>query len=63
MHRDYKPREPAGRAENYTTPFLWSAGLVVFLFLFTLWAAYGYLVSLITAGFLRAGISMLPRRD
>ncbi|MEM7471265.1 MAG: hypothetical protein AAF340_07930 [Pseudomonadota bacterium] len=63
MHSDYKPRQPAGRAENYTTAFLWSAGLVVFLALFALWAAHSYIASLVTAGFVRWGIALLPRRE
>jgi hypothetical protein len=28
-----------------------------------LWAAYGYLASLVTAGLLRWGIALLPRKD
>ena len=60
---EYKPRRPMGTVENYTIPFLWMAGLVVFLGLFVLWAAYGYLASLVTAFFLRLGIDRLPRQD
>lgn len=59
----YEPRRPAGRVEDYTTAFLWTAGVTLFMALFTLWAAYGYLVSLCTAAFIRAGIALLPRRD
>ena len=59
---DYQPRRP-GRVEDYTNAFLWVAGVTLFMSLFLLWAAYGYLASLCTAFFVRLGIAMLPRRD
>ena len=63
MMRDYEPRRPTGRVEDYTVAFLWMAGLVVFMGLTALWAAYGYFASLVTAGFLRWGIALLPRKE
>ena len=60
---DYEPRRPAGRVEDYTSAFLWMAGVTLFMALFTLWAAFGYVASLATALFVRAGIALLPRRD
>ncbi|MEM6408083.1 MAG: hypothetical protein AAF700_06645 [Pseudomonadota bacterium] len=62
MHREYKPRQPTGRAEDYTTPFLWAAGFVIFIGLCTLWFAHSFFAALVSAGFLRAGISILPAR-
>ncbi|MCY4337147.1 MAG: hypothetical protein OXC60_21065 [Litoreibacter sp.] len=60
---EYKPRQPTGRAEDYTTPFLWAAGLVLFIGLCVLWFAHSFLAALVSAGFLRAGIARIPRRD
>ncbi len=59
----YEPRRPTGTVENYTKPFLWMAGIVLFLALFALWAAYGYLASLATALVVRIGIAVLPTED
>ncbi len=59
--RDYEPRQPAGRVENFTVPFLWMAGLLVFMGLFTLYAMYGFLTSLASALVLRGLIDLLPR--
>lgn len=61
--RDYEPRRPAGRVEDYTVPFLWMAGVVVFMGLIALWAANGYLAALVSAGFLRWAIELLPKRE
>ena len=43
-HRESHERAPlpgAGYVEDYTTPFLVVAGVLCFLFLFALWAAWG----------------------
>ncbi|WP_298296967.1 hypothetical protein [uncultured Litoreibacter sp.] len=61
--REYQPRRPAGRVENYTTAFLWSAGLVLFMGLVALWASFGYLAALLGAGVIRLAIGLLPRAD
>jgi len=45
-------RRPIGRAENYTAPFLWSLGTLIFCFLFGIYAAFGALgVALSSYGF------------
>lgn len=59
----HNPNRRAGRVENYTNAFLWVAGVALFMSLFMLWAAFGYLVSLGTALFVRAGIELLPKQD
>ena len=59
--RDFEPRRPAGRVEDFTQPFLWMAGLVVFIGLFTLWASFGYLVALAAGLVLRGLIDLLLR--
>ncbi len=61
--KDYEPRRPTAAVEDYTSAFLWMAGLILFMSLFTLWAIFGYLASLATALFVRAGIEFLPRRE
>ncbi len=63
MMRDYEPRQPAGRVEDFTTPFCWMAGVLAFMGLFAIWAAFGYVFSLVGAIILRWGITQLPRRD
>ena len=35
------PLPNAGRVEDFTAPFLWTAGLLLFVVLFAIWAAYG----------------------
>lgn len=60
---DYEPRQPTGAVEDFTTPFLWMAGLVLFMALFFLWVIHSFLASLVTAGFVRWGIALIPRRD
>lgn len=59
--RDFEPRQPAGRVEDFTVPFLWMAGLIVFMGMFALWAMYGYLVALASALVLRGVIDLLSR--
>lgn len=59
--RDFEPRQPAGRVEDFTVPFLWMAGLIVFMGMFALWAMYGYLVALASALVLRRVIDLLSR--
>lgn len=60
--RDYQPRRHTKAVEDYTTACLCMAGVLLFMSLFALWAVFGYLASLGTALFLRAGIEMLTRR-
>lgn len=38
-----------GRAEDYTTPFLVTAGALLFVVLFALWAFYGLLATIFIA--------------
>ena len=59
--RDYEPRRPAGRVEDFTVPFLWMAGVVVFIGLFTLWAIFGFLMPLAGALVLRGLIDLLQK--
>jgi len=59
----HNPNNRAGRVENYTNAFLVVAGVTLFMSLFLLWAVFGYLVSLGTALFLRAGIELIPKQD
>lgn len=59
--RDYEPRQPAGRVEDFTVPFLWMAGLLVFMGLFALYAMFGFLMSLASALVLRGLIDLLQR--
>lgn len=54
MHRkrEIEERPPlpgAGYMEDYTVPFLWMAGLLTFIALFALWAAWGLPVALACA--------------
>ncbi len=50
-------------APNYTQAFLWMAGLSLFIVLFALWAAFGYVVSLISGYGLHLLIGRLPKRS
>jgi len=59
--RDYEPRRPVGRVEDFTVPFLWMAGVVVFMGLFTLWAMFGFLMPLAGALVLRGLIDLLQK--
>ena len=34
-------RRPIGRVENYTVPFLWAFGILIFCFLFGIYAVWG----------------------
>ncbi|MBV0912689.1 hypothetical protein [Anianabacter salinae] len=45
------PLPGTGRVEDYTTAFLWSFGALVFIALFTIWAAFGFPLAL-AAGYL-----------
>ncbi|MEL7212985.1 MAG: hypothetical protein AAGK92_10015 [Pseudomonadota bacterium] len=42
-------QRPLGRVENYTTAFLASSGLLAFMVLFLLAAAYGWVVAIAVA--------------
>jgi len=53
------PRE----VENFTGPFLVSAGMVVFVGLIVLWASFGYVAALVSGFVLRRLIDWLPVRD
>lgn len=55
--------EPKGRVEDYTKPFLVMAYVVLFTGLFILWAAFGYVVSLVGSLFIHILIKQIPRRD
>ena len=55
--------KPPGRVEDYTKPFLVMAFVVVFTGLFILWAAFGYVISLVTSLFLHIAIGMIPKRE
>ncbi len=49
-HRPERPPLPGtGYMENYTTAFLWSAGVLVFMALLTLWASMGFPAALFAA--------------
>ena len=49
--------------EDYTTPFLVMFFVLVFMGLFTLWAVFGYMASLVTSYVLHLLIGRLPRRS
>ena len=55
--------EPKGRVEDYTKPFLVMAYVVLFTGLVILWAAFGYVASLVTSLFLHILLRHVPRRD
>lgn len=55
--------KPPGRVEDYTKPFLVMAFVVVFTGLFILWAAFGYVISLVTSLFLHIALGFIPRRE
>lgn len=55
--------KPPGRVEDYTRPFLVMAGLSLFMSLFTLWAVFGYLASLLTGLGVHLAIDRLSRRE
>ena len=55
--------QPPGRVEDYTKPFLVMAFVVVFTGLFILWAAFGYVISLVTSLLLHIAIGMIPKRE
>lgn len=56
--RDSHPKE----VEDYTKPFLVMFGLLLFMALFAIWAAFGYAVSLLSGVGLNALINKMPRR-
>lgn len=62
MERSLSER-PYREAPNYTQAFLWMAGLSLFILLFTLWAIFGYIVSLISGWGVHLLINRLPRRS
>ena len=43
------PLPHAGHAPDYTVPFLWTAGVLVFIALFAIWATWGMPAVLICA--------------
>ncbi len=50
--REFEDRPPlpgAGRMEDYTVPFLIAAGVLCFVILFAIWAAWGLPVALLLA--------------
>lgn len=50
--RDSHERPPLpghGRMEDYTVPFLWSAGVLALIALFALWATWGLPAAVIAA--------------
>ena len=57
--RDEHPKE----VEDFTKPFLVMFGLLLFMALFAIWAAFGYLVSLLSGLGVNALIDRLPRRS
>ncbi len=48
-HNERAPLPGAGHVEDYTTPFLWAAGMLLFVALFALWANFGLAFVLIVA--------------
>ena len=54
---------PTGRVEDYTVPFLVMAFVVLFTGLFILWAAFGYVISLVTSLFLHIILQHIPKRE
>ncbi len=49
-HLPERPPLPgSGYMDDYTTAFLWSAGVLVFMALLTLWAALGFPAALVAA--------------
>ncbi|SFR56436.1 hypothetical protein [Litoreibacter janthinus] len=54
---------PPGRVEDYTKPFLVMAFVVIFTGLFILWAAFGYVISLVTSLFLHIALGFIPKRE
>jgi hypothetical protein len=52
-----------GRVEDYTVPFLVMAFVVLFTGLFILWAAFGYVFSLVTSLFIHIILRHIPRRE
>ncbi|PTX56733.1 hypothetical protein C8N43_1395 [Litoreibacter ponti] len=59
----YTNPKPPGRVEDFTGAFLVFAGLLLFMGLVALWAAFGYVISLITSVVVHRAIGWLPRRD
>lgn len=55
--------QPRGRVEDYTMPFLVMAFVVLFTGLFILWAAFGYVVSLVASLFVHIILRQFPRRE
>ena len=56
-------RKPiTGRVENYTVPFLWMAGVILFMVLCTVAVLHGYLGVALFAVALDAVIQRLGRR-
>ncbi len=49
--------------ENYTTPFLAMMFVIFFTALFTLWAMFGYVASLLSGLAVHLLIDRLPKRD
>jgi hypothetical protein len=59
-HLDERPPLPgSGYLEDYTVPFLWSAGALIFIGLFALWAIWGLPLILVLA---LLAHRLLPRR-
>jgi len=55
--------QPRGRVENYTTPFLVMAFVVLFTGLFILWGTFGYGVALVASLFVHVILRQFPKRD
>ncbi|MEM9432662.1 MAG: hypothetical protein AAGA12_01970 [Pseudomonadota bacterium] len=49
--------------EDYTVPFLVAFCVLIFIGLFTLWAMFGYAVSLLSGYVMHRVIARLPRRS
>lgn len=56
-------RDHPTAVEDFTGPFLVSAGVVMFVGLIVLWAMFGYAIALLSGLVIRRAIDLLPNRD